>query len=197
MQVPSAETQGNGRSATLKNDSMPITQERKTWLRLGSSPLHRPRLGVQDRTWRAHARDGPAANSKTQGGAVCMYLIVGRMSSWTNPDLFSLGKETGKRKTRAGDVPASEASSHSHLVAGEPRSIWCKNRTLQSFQKRHLCGGQKVKSPMMVIIDHSRARTCNLLIRSQTPCHWAMRPLLKSASPSSIISRKQCERFPV
>ena len=27
--------------------------------------------------------------------------------------------------------------------------------------------------------DHARGRTWNLLIRSQAPCHWATRPLLK------------------
>jgi hypothetical protein len=37
--------------------------------------------------------------------------------------------------------------------------------------------GKKQKGNVPLFADLGRDRTCNLLIRSQTPCHWATRPL--------------------
>jgi hypothetical protein len=37
--------------------------------------------------------------------------------------------------------------------------------------------------------EHGRDRTCNLLIRSQAPCHWATHPLIsKSSTYNNIIT---------
>ena len=33
------------------------------------------------------------------------------------------------------------------------------------------------RSEELMIVDRRRDRTCNLLIRSQAPCHWASRPI--------------------
>jgi hypothetical protein len=33
--------------------------------------------------------------------------------------------------------------------------------------------------------EHGRDRTCNLLIRSQAPCHWATHPLMETTGGST------------
>ena len=40
--------------------------------------------------------------------------------------------------------------------------------------------GQKVTLfyEELLYLDRRRDRTCNLLIRSQAPCHWASRPVI-------------------
>ena len=46
-------------------------------------------------------------------------------------------------------------------------------------------------------VDRRRDRTCNLLIRSQAPCHWASRPWMKYGPQNSIISlgKKQANQL--
>ena len=41
----------------------------------------------------------------------------------------------------------------------------------------------KMRLKQNVKIDRRRGRTCNLLIRSQAPCHWASRPWLLKMAP--------------
>lgn len=55
-------------------------------------------------------------------------------------------------------------------------------------------GGKKCEKK--VFSDHGRIRTCNLLIRSQAPYHWATRPLLLSeVSVMYIYTLAEPERF--
>ena len=50
--------------------------------------------------------------------------------------------------------------------------------------KKRLQGHEGQKE--MFSVDLSRDRTCNLLIRSQAPCHWAIRPFLVGESLSDL-----------
>ena len=47
-----------------------------------------------------------------------------------------------------------------------------------------------------MIVDRRRDRTCNLLIRSQAPCHWASRPISwRDFGFNSLRPLHQIERF--
>jgi hypothetical protein len=60
-------------------------------------------------------------------------------------------------------------------IGGGPRQKVTKNR-IQAYPSL-----QKQKDDDLLlkdtVVDRRRDRTCNLLIRSQAPCHWASRPI--------------------